>query len=289
MTPRQRFLAARLAYVVIVLLATLTQLDFSPDLAAAGQRLARAFTPSLGWRDAIDALRNLALFAGLGAVWVVTSVSGKVREEIHRATLVGLGLSATVEGLQVFSPVRTASLVDVTTNTLGTLGGALIVALLIVEVRRAKGTPSYVGVPTLLLAGAYGLAVACEAVTPLFRSDEPVAFNGGPFERLRVALHFSFPLSFGEVPLLDLLLFAPAGFLGVMMLRERDSGPPPAATAGHACFVRLRRSPSIITPRNPAGAKSKMSSRGTSPNESGNERCSATRSSANGPPSVANR
>src|SRR5439155_5102188 len=49
MTPRQRFIAARLAYVVIVLLATLTQLDFSPDLAAAGQRLARAFTPSLGW------------------------------------------------------------------------------------------------------------------------------------------------------------------------------------------------------------------------------------------------
>ena len=77
MTPRQRFLAARLAYVVIVLLATLTQLDFSPDLAAAGQRLARAFTPSLGWRDAIDALRNLTLFAGLGAVWVVTSISAK--------------------------------------------------------------------------------------------------------------------------------------------------------------------------------------------------------------------
>ena len=163
MTSPQRFIAARLAYVVIVLLATLTQLDFSPDLAAARQRLVRAFTLSLGWRDAIDALRNLTLFAGLGAVWVVTSISGKVGEEIQRATLVGLGLSVTVEGLQIFSPVRIASLVDVTTNTLGALGGALIVALLIVEVRRAKGTPSYVGVPTLLLAGACGLAVACEA------------------------------------------------------------------------------------------------------------------------------
>ena len=113
MTPRQRFLAARLAYVNVVLLATLTQLDFSPDLGAAGQRLARAFTLSLGWRDAIENLRNLALLAGLGAVWVVTSVSGELRGEIHRATLVGLGLSVTVEGLQVSSPVRTASLVDV--------------------------------------------------------------------------------------------------------------------------------------------------------------------------------
>ncbi|HMC19888.1 MAG TPA: hypothetical protein VKH16_11690, partial [Gemmatimonadales bacterium] len=109
----QRFVAARWGYVAVVLLATLTQLHPSPDLTAAGARLARAFTPSLGWRDAIDGLRNTVLFAGLGAVWVVTSPSGAVRAEIRRATLVGLALSATVEGLQVFSPVRTASIVDV--------------------------------------------------------------------------------------------------------------------------------------------------------------------------------
>src|SRR5205085_1288827 len=81
-------------------------------------RLARAFTPSLGWRDAIDGLRNTVLFAGLGAVWVVTSRSGNVRAEIRQATVVGLALSASVEGLQVFSPVRTASILDVTTNPL---------------------------------------------------------------------------------------------------------------------------------------------------------------------------
>src|SRR5437764_10870331 len=85
MTPRGRFLAVRLAYVAIILFATMTQLDFSPDLTAAGARLARAFTPSLGWRDAIDGLRNTVLFAGLGAVWVVTSRSGAVRAEIRRA------------------------------------------------------------------------------------------------------------------------------------------------------------------------------------------------------------
>src|SRR5881392_1257335 len=100
MTERSRFLAARLGYVAIVLMATGMQLDFSPDLGAAAERLLRAFTPSLGWRDAIDGLRNLALFGGLGAVWVVTSLSGRVRAEIPRATLVGLGLSVTVEGLQ---------------------------------------------------------------------------------------------------------------------------------------------------------------------------------------------
>src|SRR5881398_3181599 len=170
MTPGQRFRAARWGYVVVVLLATLTQLHFSPDLSAAAERLARAFTPSLGWRAAIDGLRNTVLFAGLGAVWVVTSRSGAVRAEIRRATLVGLALSATVEGLQVFSPIRTASIVDVTTNTLGAFAGALVVALFLAALHRARHSRSYLGVPTFLFTGAYTAAVLCEALTPLFRS-----------------------------------------------------------------------------------------------------------------------
>src|SRR6266513_4929708 len=173
MTPRGRFLAVRLAYVAIILFATMTQLDFSPDLTAAGQRLARAFTPSLGWRDARDGLRNTVFFAGLGVAWVMSSLSGKVRAEIERATLVGFGLSVTVEGLQVFSPIRTASIVDVATNTLGAFAGALFVALFLVALHRARGARSYLGVPTLLLAGAYSSAVLCEALTPLFRSAPP--------------------------------------------------------------------------------------------------------------------
>lgn len=238
MTPRQRLLAVRYAYVAVVLLATLTQLDFSSDLAAAAGRLGRAFTPSLGWQDAIDGLRNVALFAGLGVVWLVTSVSGKVVEEIRRATWVGVGLSATVETLQVFSPVRNASIVDLGTNTLGALSGALLVALLFVAVRRTKGAPSYVGLPTFLFAGAYGLAVLCEALTPLFGSAPLPAIAGGPVARLRTALHFAFPLSWLEVPPLDLLLFAPAGFLAVMMLREAGRNTtrawPSVAGAGAA-------------------------------------------------------
>src|SRR5438132_10354621 len=170
MTPEQRFRAARWGYVAVVLLATLTQLHFSSDLTAAGHRLERAFTPSLGWRDAIDGLRNTVLFAGLGVTWVMSSVSGRVGAEIERATLVGFGLSVTVEGLQVFSPIRTASIVDVTTNTLGAFAGALVVALFLAALHRARGARSYFGVPTFVLTGAYTLAVLCEALTPLFRS-----------------------------------------------------------------------------------------------------------------------
>src|SRR5437763_14236666 len=221
MTPRGRFLAVRLAYVAIILFATMTQLDFSPDLTAAGQRLARAFTPSLGWRDAIDGLRNTVLFAGLGVAWVMSSLSGKVRAEIWRATLVAFGLSVTVEGLQVFSPVRTASIVDVTTNTLGALGGAIAMAVLVTAVVRARGGHFLLGVPTFLPAGEYALATLGEAVTPLFRSDRLPGMEGGPSRMLDTALDRSVPLRLGEVPLLDVLLFAPAGFLVVTLLIER--------------------------------------------------------------------
>ena len=239
MTPRGRFLAARLAYVAIILFATVTELHFSPDLTAAADRLARAFTPSLGWRDAIDGLRNTVLFAGLGVTWVMSSLSGRVGAEIERATLVGFGLSVTVEGLQVFSPVRTASIVDVTTNTLGAFAGAVVVALFLAALHRARGARSYLGVPTLLLTGAYTLAVLCEALTPLFRSTPLPGLNGGPLDRWRGALALAQPLRLGAVPWSDLLLFAPAGFLVVMLLTERGRSArqtwQPVAAAGAAC------------------------------------------------------
>ena len=239
MTPGQRFRAARWGYVAIVLLATLTQLHFSPDLSAAAERLARAFTPSLGWRDAIDGLRNTVLFAGLGAVWVVTSRSGNVRAEIRQATVVGLTLSATVEGLQVFSPVRTASIVDVTTNTLGALVGAAAVALLIAAVVAAKGARSYLGVPTFLLAAAYGGAVLCEALTPLFGPGALPWTAGGPLGRLGASFQAAGPVSFDTLPLVDLLLFAPAGFVCVMLLRERGRDARWVGVAGAGAALAL--------------------------------------------------
>ena len=220
MTARQRYTATRVAYVGVVLLATLTNLEFSGDIAEASRRLARAFAPSLGWGDAIDGLRNLALFAGLGAVWVVTSISGKVRREIWMATLAGCAVSVTVEGLQVFSPVRIASIVDVTTNTLGALGGAIATAFLLLTVRRAKDEKSYAGVPTIAIAGPYALALLCEALTPLFHSEPLKGLEGSPLTRLRIALEFALPLSLSEVQLCDIPLYAVGGFLLVMLLRE---------------------------------------------------------------------
>src|SRR2546427_722114 len=164
---------------------------------------------------------------------------GRVGAEIERASLVALGLSVTVEGLQVFSPIRTASIVDVTTNTLGALGGALVVAYLLVALHRARNHRSYLGVPTFLPAGAYGLAALCEALTPLFRSTPLPRLYGGPLARLHATLGLALPLRLGEVPWSDLLLFAPVGFVVVMLLSERGHPAreawPVVAAIGAAC------------------------------------------------------
>ena len=221
MSFRRRLLGARAAYLVIVLVATLSNLQPSWDLAAASERLARAFALSLGWRDAVDGLRNVTLFAGLGGVWMVTSQTDNVRREILRGTLVGIVISLFVEGLQCFSPVRTASIVDLTTNAFGAFAGAVTVAWLLAAVRGARGARSYLGVPTFLLGGAYAAAAFCEALTPLFHSDQIPIADGGPLSRLRVMLRAALPLNGDELRWLDIPLFAPAGFLAVMFVAER--------------------------------------------------------------------
>ena len=149
-TDRRQYSAARGVYIAIVLLATLTHRDFSPDLSAAKLRLARAFTLSLGGRDAIDGLRNIVLFAGLG-------------------------------------PVRIASIIDVTTDTVGSLAGALIVLFALETASRKRGARSYLGIPIMLVCVPYFLAIVAEALTPLFESA-PLNLEGGPFARLKVVL-----------------------------------------------------------------------------------------------------
>ena len=153
-----RALAARLFYVAVVLFATVAELHATSDLAAAGRRLARALHPTLTARDVVDGLRNVLLFAGFGATWVATAAEGRWRRAALPATVSGFALSACVEAAQLFSPVRTASLVDVATNTLGTLAGAWLTALVIVTVRSRRAARSYLGVPAFVFGVSYLLA-----------------------------------------------------------------------------------------------------------------------------------
>ncbi|HYV98974.1 MAG TPA: VanZ family protein [Gemmatimonadaceae bacterium] len=220
---------ARVAYIAIVLLATLANLQFTWDPAAAAERLRRAVSLSLEWRDAIDGIRNIALFAGMGVVWIVTATSR--RPSVRAATVAGCLLSATVEGLQCFSPVRTASWIDVCTNTLGTLAGAVAILALIEAVGRRRGAKSYLGVPTNILVAAYLGALACEALTPLFESKERSGLGIGPLGLLRMSIQMSLPLALTAIRLSDVPLYFAGGFVVVMLVGEHGAITKPAVAA----------------------------------------------------------
>lgn len=229
---------ARLLYVGVVLFATIAELRADPDPSRAGARLARALHPQLTARDVVDGVRNLLLFAGLGATWAATSAAGRWWRAALPATIAGCLLSVAVEGAQLLSPVRTSSVLDVATNTGGTLAGVLITAAVIGALAGRRGRRSYLGVPAAALGVPYALAALCEGFAPLFRSAPVAGAWGGPGRRFAVAL----AASRGAVvdpPLLDALLFAPAGALLVAALTEFGAGLGAAALASAAAGAGL--------------------------------------------------
>lgn len=215
------FLLARLAYVGVILLATLSGIEADFDAARMRERLSRALDLDLRARDAVDAARNLVLFAGWGAVWLVTAPGTRLPRRILEATLTGAALSVLVETMQLASSTRVTSIVDVATNTGGAFAGASFIVVLAWTVHRRRGARSFVGIPALLFAAWYGAAVALEAFIPLFESGTFLpTTEGGFLARLAHALeHFDWA-SFRRLPLLHLLLFPPAGAFAVAALVE---------------------------------------------------------------------
>lgn len=128
--------------------------------------------------------------------------------------MTGALLSVTLELTQLFVPTRTTSLLDVVTNTTGSALGAVVALGLVAGARLQRRRRSYLGVPASHLAGAYCLAVAFEAAFPLMRSGRPGVY-GGPLGRLAWSLRHLDAGSLLHLPLLDALLFLPAGFLAV--------------------------------------------------------------------------
>ena len=221
--------AARLAYVAIVLVATLSNLHADPTWADVPPRLTRALNLTPHLSDAIDAVRNVLLFAGLGAVWIATSRLKRPSATLLRATLISLAMSACIEVLQLFSPVRNASLIDVTTDTIGGLAGGLITLAAFAVVDEAAGERSYFGIPSVLLAVSYGVATIMEAFMPLFRQDLLPQLGGSIAERIGRAIAAIRPESITYVPLIDILIFFPAGVFAVIALTEGGMSRVPAA------------------------------------------------------------
>lgn len=209
----------RLAYIGIILLATLSSLRFDLDPEAVGARFARMLRPDVSGRDVVDGARNLALFIGWGLVWMVTAAPGRSLRVLRHAVGSGATLSLAVEGLQLLSDTRIASILDLATNTGGAAVGALILVAAVVVLARASSARSFVGIPAAIFGVSYAAAILAEALVPLFRGASPIF--GTPLERFSAAFdRFSWDTLL-DPPLGDFLTFLPAGVFGVAALHER--------------------------------------------------------------------
>ena len=129
--------------------------------------------PPATWRSSLAGART----------WVLTARTPTTARDVLRATLWGMAASVAVESIQLLSAFRTASLVDVLTNTLGSLIGAM--SLWLVE-RRAAGDMrrgTMIGVPGWLPAGALALTAFGVAFAPSSRASMAIAWESSPLAR----------------------------------------------------------------------------------------------------------
>lgn len=210
----------RLAYVGILVLATLSGFRIDGDPTSVMRRLGRMLDPTVSARDAIDGARNVLLFAGWGLVWMVTAAPGRSARNLRTAVLTGAGLSLAIEGLQLFSARRTASVLDLMTNTAGTAVGAVLLVLLVTALSRRRGQKSFTGIPAAVFGVSAALALIGESLVPLYRQQLEAWAYGGPMDRVSRALAEFRWGSLGEWPVGDALLFLPAGIFAVASLSE---------------------------------------------------------------------
>lgn len=217
---RVQTLLLRAAYVGLLILATLAPFQFDLNLRAALQRFLAALHPDYTPGHVVDAVRNIALFGGWGALWTVTAPPGTFREMLVPPILSGLGLSVALELTQALLPFRNTSLLDVVMNGLGALAGAYLIVGLVAAIRFRRHDKSHVGLPGALFAGAYLTALGLEAIFAPFRLTPISGVSGGPLGRFQASLaQFDWRSGF-DFPAGDILLFLPAGFLAVTALVE---------------------------------------------------------------------
>jgi len=226
----------RVAYVFVIAFATISEPHVQIVTNTLGMRLQGAIDQNLTGRDLVDAVRNVLLFAGWGAVWLMTAPRGPARPVLARATLSGALLSLSVEAFQLMVPTRTPSVIDLLTNTAGAFLGALAAAAMVLFVRAGKGERSFVGVPIATFAGAYGAAVVLDAFSPLFRQDRVPGAWGSPAERFTQAVRSIEWSSALHVQPSEVLLVAPAALFAVAALIEMglsyEAAWPRVAIAG---------------------------------------------------------
>src|SRR6185312_4718671 len=146
-------------------------------------------------------------------------------------TLVGCALSVCVETAQLFSAMRTSSVNDVTTNTLGALLGAAGLVAMVRVFAWLRRRATVAGVPLLTIAMSYWCAMGAEMFSPFYRHGMNPWSGGSIANRLANALRYVKPFAIARVSITDMALFAPGGAVMQAALVELGIGGGVAAIA----------------------------------------------------------
>ena len=226
-------LATRLAYVGVLAAALLAPFHFAFPPAGLATNVANAFAFRYSVATAVDAIQNVLLFAGWGALWATTTRPTPLPQALRGPALTGAAMSLVAEVLQLFLPDRRASVLDVMTNTAGAVLGAAAIVIAVQTARAARMQKSYVGLPAIGFAIAYLGAVIAEAALPLQTAAVIDAGGTARLHRMRSAAAQLDWTSLWRIPLADVILFFPLGVFGVMALVER--GAPHWAACRRVC------------------------------------------------------
>lgn len=212
----------RCAYLLCVAFATLLRLGFDPSLAHALERVPHALLPHLNFKDVVDAARNIALFFGWGVIYALTSHQPTRRRDVIVATLLGLLASLSVESAQLFSLYRQASVVDVATNTLGSLLGAISLAAIEHRARQDMRRGTMIGVPGWLPAGSLLLTAAGLSFAPSSRAAMVIGWASSPLGRWRMVNAAPAAAAHWSALLVDWLAWASVGLAVGIAISDRS-------------------------------------------------------------------
>ncbi len=203
--------------------ATLAPFHFGLPPDGLAKTVANAFTFRYSTATAIDALQNVLLFAGWGALWATTTRPVPLPLALRGPALTGAALSLLAELLQLFLPERRATVLDILTNTAGAVLGAAAIVIAVQTARAARNQKSYVGLPAIGFLVAYLGAAIAEAALPLQTAAVIESGGAARLHRMRTAAARLDWTSLWHVPAADVLLFVPLGVFGVMALVEHGS------------------------------------------------------------------
>ncbi len=174
--------------------------------------------------DKADAVANILFFLPFGFFLLSASIQKNFTNfelsSLFKITLAGLFVSFFVESVQVFTPNRSASFLDVITNTAGTFIGALIAYFLIkkkIYIRVYRFAEKWIKDPDMLIIGFYLSLLLISGLAPYNFTLSPSILS----RQVRLMSDIKTGIPASPIDLFNLIfIFGTGGYLFARTIRK---------------------------------------------------------------------